>query len=591
MDFSKLLASNAKNGNISQSLHFAPSILEAVVPGYSLFSRFALEAFGFDIGIFVSIALLVAGLYTSIKYFGRSFSSFSEEYLISSVLIDDHDDLFRNILSWIAKQQVSKRARRLKAVSKYGSSHSDEGLEDELDEHSAGELFHFAKWAARTPPTYEPAYGRYIFFHEWRLFIFERSRRERQNMSVYGNHNDEEAIRLKTVGFSTAPIKRLLRQIKRWSVEQKTAKTTIRRPTPKEARGYRGNPWGVITTRHSRPMETVVLDEGQKQGIIDDLNEFLSPNTPRWYATRGIPYRRGYLFHGPPGTGKSSLSFALAGLFGLEIYVLSLLEPTLTEGDLNHLFNMLPKRCVVLLEDIDTAGLKREEKADDNEKLGSDSQDGKELTAADIAKELKKANRRGPRNTINDDTKQGISLSGLLNAIDGVASHEGRVLVMTTNHPENLDAALIRPGRVDLQIKFPLASRHQIEEIFFRMYWSEQDQGAEDSTVPHANGTASGHVEKTAGLIKLFATAQNGRPVVPRKISNGSIKCVKHHDCSKKQIRTLAEEFASLVPERKFSPAEIQNYLITRKKDPQKAVDEGKQWCEELLEQKKEGLL
>jgi chaperone BCS1 len=67
--------------------------------------------------------------------------------------------------------------------------------------------------------------------------------------------------------------------------------------------------------------------------------------------------RRGYLFYGPPGTGKTSLAFVLAGVFGLEIYVIGLRDPSLTEEDLLALFNSLPRRCIVLLEDIDTAGL------------------------------------------------------------------------------------------------------------------------------------------------------------------------------------------------------------------------------------------
>ena len=570
IDLSKLFASNgtAASGNTS----LAPNILEAFIPGYGVISRFILEAVGFDIGILVSACLLIAGLYTSSKYLGKSLSSFFDDYLVTSVYFDDHDDLYRNVLNWIAEQHVATRARRLKAVSKYGSSsQGEEDWDYDPSDNPSSELFHFGKWAAKTPPRYEPSFGTYHFWYQRRIFVFERSRRERQTVSFYNAQSDEEYIRLKTPGFSTRPIKALLQHIKRWSSEQETAKTTIRRPTPKEARGYRGNPWGVITTRHSRPMETVVLDQNQKDSIIADINEFLSPATPRWYATRGIPYRRGFLFFGPPGTGKSSLSFALAGLFGLDIHVISLLEPTLTEGDLNHLFNSLPKRCIVLLEDIDTAGLKREEKTEEEKPKAVEGTEEK-MTVADLAKELKRVNRRGGGPSGADDSRQGISLSGLLNAIDGVASHEGRVLVMTTNHREKLDAALVRPGRVDMQIRFSLATKHQIEEIFFRMYWSDKDEAVttlSQAITEKMNGLANG--DKANG--KLFAADDS--------------KTSRHHDYTQKQIRVMSEEFAELVPEETISPAEVQNFLIARKKDPQKAMDDVCEWKNELLNQRR----
>jgi chaperone BCS1 len=131
----------------------------------------------------------------------------------------------------------------------------------------------------------------------------------------------------------------------------------------------------------------------------------------------------------------------------------------------------LPRRCVVLLEDIDTAGLRRpaeelsksgaEKKADDGSKESKDKEaPSNDWKVSDLAKALKKDS--------SSDDKKGISLSGLLNAIDGVASHEGRVLIMTTNVPESLDEALIRPGRVDLQVGFTNATREQARELFIR---------------------------------------------------------------------------------------------------------------------------
>jgi mitochondrial chaperone BCS1 len=106
-------------------------------------------------------------------------------------------------------------------------------------------------------------------------------------------------------------------------------------------------------------MRTVVLEKQRKMNIKANINEYLNPVIARWYTNRGIPYRRGYLFYRPLGIGKTSLTFALASFFGLEIYTISLLDPTLTEEELEILFTSLPARCIVLLEDINIVGLIR----------------------------------------------------------------------------------------------------------------------------------------------------------------------------------------------------------------------------------------
>lgn len=159
------------------------------------------------------------------------------------------------------------------------------------------------------------------------------------------------------------------------------------------------------------------------------------------YSNCGIPYRRGYLLYGPPGTGKSSLSFAIAGVFGVDIYCISMNDPGLSDGELLRLLSHLPRHCVLLLEDIDGANI--QQRNDDNDDR---------------------------RSTHDGRNKSGVSLSGLLNAIDGVASPEGRILIVTTNFPERLDAALIRPGRIDRKVEFKLASKEVSYEMFLRLY-------------------------------------------------------------------------------------------------------------------------
>jgi len=322
------------------------------------------------------------------------------------------------------------------------------------------------------------------------------------------------------------------------------------------------------------------LDHKRKKEVLADINEYLHPATPRWYANRGIPYRRGYLFHGPPGTGKTSLSFALAGVFGLDIYVISLLEPTLTEEDLEQLFNSLPRRCVVLLEDIDSAGLIRnnDKSAETTSTTTEDKTAAKPDSdvMADLAKALQKANH-----ATEEEKKKGISLSGLLNAIDGVASHEGRVLVMTTNKPEKLDDALIRPGRVDLQVAFSNASRPQIRELFTRMYISDAKPRPAKLSNPLPIKPTKTHSSKNSGDFVLADLITP--PATPPELTSAATLKVDFEQ----PLEDIAEKFGDQIPDGEFSPAEIQGFLLKRKKNPLKALNEVAAWVESAVEGKR----
>ena len=79
----------------------------------------------------------------------------------------------------------------------------------------------------------------------------------------------------------------------------------------------------------------------------------------RWYQETGVPYRRGYLFYGPPGNGKSSVAKALAGELGMSIYLLMLSDPDMNDNRINDLLARVPDKNMLLLEDIDCAFVKR----------------------------------------------------------------------------------------------------------------------------------------------------------------------------------------------------------------------------------------
>ncbi|KAK5400956.1 hypothetical protein LTR06_011078 [Exophiala xenobiotica] len=151
------------------------------------------------------------------------------------------------------------------------------------------------------------------------------------------------------------------------------------------------------------------MDEGMRDSIRGDMNSFILKKA--WYTDRAIPYRRGYMLEGPPGNGESSLVQALAGFFGLQIYLIHLLSKELTEDNLATLFTMMPARCIVLFEDIDTAGI-----------VVRTLNDGKLETTAE---------------SDEDDKKTG---------------------------------ALVRPGRIDVTVRFALATDEVAMALFSRLY-------------------------------------------------------------------------------------------------------------------------
>jgi chaperone BCS1 len=167
-----------------------------------------------------------------------------------------------------------------------------------------------------------------------------------------------------------------------------------------------------------RPLNTVYLPEAQKSRIINDVNKFVENKES--YVKRGIPYKRGYLFKGPAGTGKTTIAFAIASHLKRPLYIINL---NTAGGDtgITAAFNLIEAGAIVLIEDID---------------------------ANDITHER-------TSKPVNDNTPgvapaEKITLSGLLNAIDGVGARDNRILIVTSNHAEKLDAALIRPGRIDI---------------------------------------------------------------------------------------------------------------------------------------------
>jgi chaperone BCS1 len=154
----------------------------------------------------------------------------------------------------------------------------------------------------------------------------------------------------------------------------------------------------------------------------------------------------------------------LAGHLGCDIYHINLATGHISDGALQRLFLGLPRKCIVVIEDIDSAGIGREQAPSTQTPSASAMPSDLEGTLGGMSFQAAQQSQGQIHRRRNM-----VTLSGLLNAIDGNASQEGRLLIMTSNNPNALDPALTRPGRVDKKIYFSKMSTSAGKSIFKRL--------------------------------------------------------------------------------------------------------------------------
>jgi mitochondrial chaperone BCS1 len=193
--------------------------------------------------------------------------------------------------------------------------------------------------------------------------------------------------------------------------------------------------WRPSNKKMRRPLHSVILPEQMKKKLVGDVSKFLSSKTLEFYVNHGIPYKRSYMFYGKPGTGKTSMISAIAGAFGRNICFMQASHPGLTDDGLKLAIQNAPRKSIIVFEDIDAL----------------------------FDKERHLKNDKSP-----------LTFSGLLNSLDGVGDPDGQIFVLTTNHIEKLDPALIRHGRVDVILEFPTANEDQTKAMFLSFYPEEE---------------------------------------------------------------------------------------------------------------------
>ncbi|HZN35517.1 MAG TPA: AAA family ATPase, partial [Pirellulaceae bacterium] len=327
---------------------------------------------------------------------------------LTEIDVPDREAAFEWLDKWLAAHVYSQRRARRLTVRVQPLDHRQRAA-DPAGDHRPRLLF-------------APAPGEHWLWYRGRLVILNRQRADTEkNAQGQAPISIRETFSITIVSRNRQLAWQLLEDAREHALPRNDRRLTIYHVT------Y--GSWSEQMQRLPRPPESVVLRAGQMEDLIADARRFLDGR--EWYVQRGIPYRRGYLLHGPPGSGKSSAVVGIATALGMDVAVLNLSSFSLDDNELADRLAAVPPNAIVLIEDIDCAFVARKS---------------------------------------SEEKTSRITFSGLLNAIDGVAAGEGRLLFATTNHPERLDPALIRPGRIDRRVEIGHADREQLARIFRRFF-------------------------------------------------------------------------------------------------------------------------
>lgn len=356
---------------------------------------------GFALGVITAVLLYFK---TMITWLWRRI----ERKLYYSISIECTDNLYGYFERWLSEYH-NKEYRRL--VSFLGESRyapdqpfitKDNGKENEVTE--------VAKYKQESDLIFIKYKGRHVKINKLRKEL-------QQTQTLYNFFFDSFVI-------STLFHRKVLYEMMDEVVEyNQQFKPNIKTSIYIEFHDDYGN-WGNKKVIVPKTIKQIVLHKDIKNGLIDDIDKFLSLED--WYGERAIPYKRGYLFYGSPGNGKTSLAGALARHVGRTISVINLSE--LKDSSLKVAFNNLPNKSIVLIEDIDSIF------------------DGRK------------------------SNKEHLTFSNFLQCLDGFSSQHDMIVIITTNHISKLDDAVLRDGRIDMRVNIENPTSSLVDEYVSLFY-------------------------------------------------------------------------------------------------------------------------
>jgi len=264
-------------------------------------------------------------------------------------------------------------------------------------------------------------YGTHYFMFDGKPFRFVRELKDANNTKEV-----KESIYLTTFGRSQIKFHQLLIEITPKKVDKDLTQIY-------KWNGNKDGYWKSYARQPRRKFSSVILPKETKNEIVEHIDTFL--NSREWYMKHGIPYRTGVILYGMPGTGKTSLVRALCDKFEKPLYILSL--SGIRDDTLEEALALLPRNSLLLIEDIDTYSVTKSRDSNDEQ---------------------------------NSEEFSMLSLSGLLNVIDGIMASDGRILIATTNHINQLDSALTRRGRFNISVEIGYLTHDCFKGFFDNFY-------------------------------------------------------------------------------------------------------------------------
>lgn len=253
-----------------------------------------------------------------------------------------------------------------------------------------------------------------------------------------------------------------------------------------------------------------------KQELINKIDFFI--NNKEWYKKEGHPYTLGIGISGPPGTGKTSIIKSIANKLNRHLIQIPLNKINSEEDFYNYYFestynknnetnSITFEEKILVLEDIDCMSdiiLDRSIKRDDD-KVNENNENNEMLEKlVNVMSTSEDSNKKNKNNFTKDNNK--LTLSFILNLLDGLDENYGRILIMTSNYYDNIDKALVRPGRIDIKLEMKNASIQTIKDMYNHYYGSKISN--------KYISQLKDNMISPAEIVKIYRSSQNAKDFI-----------------------------------------------------------------------------